>query len=390
MIGFDEAVRRVADAARPLGTERVALAEADGRNLAGPVVAQLHSPRTDVSVMDGYAVVSAEPGAALRVVGESLPGAGYAGRVGPGEAVRIFTGAPVPAGAERVVIQENIRREGDRAVIESDGEELHLRRRGSDFAAGDVLIGPGTLLGPRTLVAAAAADLAVVDVFRRPRLRVIATGDELADPGTARGTPQGIPDSISFGVAALARAWGAETVGSVRMRDDLDAMRLAADAAVDVADLIVVTGGASVGDRDFARAMFSDALDLIFSKVRIKPGKPVWLGRSGRTLVMGLPGNPISAMVTARLLLAPLVAGLSGRDPLGALRWTELPLGEPLAAAGDRETFSRGRLADGRVRLLEDQGSGAQGMLVAADLLVRREAGARCYHAGELVGTLPF
>ena len=390
MIAFDEAIALLAEVARPLDTESVGLASADGRVLAEPIVAQVQAPRADVSSMDGYAVGTLTGSTTLHVVGESVAGAGFLGCIGPGEAVRIFTGAPVPTGAERVVIQENVRRDGDRATIVEAGEGTNIRRAGSDFALGTVLVEAGALLGPRTIVAAAAADLAELLVFRRPRVRVIATGDELADPGRARSWPGSIPESVSFGVAAMARAWGGDVLGGVRLRDDLEEMRPAARAALDGADLVVVTGGASVGDRDFAKPMFGDALELIFSKVRIKPGKPVWLGKVGQTLVLGLPGNPTSAMVTARLSLAPLLAGLTGRDPRAALNWTPAPLAEPLGPAGDRETFSRARLEDGRLVLLENQDSGAQRTLVAADLLVRRPAGDRSYAAGDPIDTLAF
>lgn len=393
MISFDEATALVAGVARPLGVESVKLNDAHGRVLARPVTAEVASPPADVSAMDGYAVRDADVAALparLRVTGESFAGQGFAGQVEPGTAVRIFTGAPVPSGADRVVIQENVLREGDVATIRSLGSGRNIRAAGSDFAQGDVLLEAGTLLGPRALVAAAAADVAEALVYRRPRLKLIATGDELAAPGAARGRPGAIPESVSFGVAALAREWGAEPMGGLHLADDLETMRSQVGAALDGADLLVVTGGASVGERDFAKAMFGERLDLVFSKVSMKPGKPVWLGRAGGTLVMGLPGNPTSALVTARLLLAPLLAGLTGRAPADALAWRKAPLLDPLGPAGDRETFSRARWESGGVRLLANQDSGAQKMLVAADLLVRRPAGDRGFEAGAPVEVLSF
>lgn len=389
MISFDEAIALLMEVARPLETERVPLADADGRVLAEPAVAQIQSPPVDVSSMDGYAVGTVT-GSTLRVVGESFPGAGFARQMVAGEAVRIFTGAPIPPGAERVAIQENVRRDGDRVTLLEAGEGTNVRRAGSDFAVGTTLVDAGTLLGPRSVVAAAAADLAELLVYRRPRIRVIATGDELAEPGLARSQLGSIPDSVSAGVAALARIWGAVVLPGLRVRDDLTAMQPAAKSALAGADVVVVAGGASVGDRDFAKPMFGEALELIFSKVRIKPGKPVWLGRVGDTPVLGLPGNPTSAMVTARLFLAPLLTGLSGRDPQAALAWTPVRLAGPLGAAGDRETFSRARLQDGRAVLLDNQDSGAQRTLVAADLLARRPAGERRYEAGDAIDTLFF
>jgi molybdopterin molybdotransferase len=387
MISYAEALRLVAAAARPIGTERVTLADAHGRVLAAPIRARITSPATRVSTMDGYAV-RRDDGSDLTVIGESLPGAPFSGTLQPGAAVRIFTGAAVPDGADWIVIQENARRNGDRVMIESRGEMSFIRAPGSDFEAGDLLAEPGTLLGPRALVAIAAADVGQVDVHRRPRLALLATGDELAEPGTAAAQPGRIPDSISAALCAFARDWGAEVTDIARLPDDLRALREAASRAD--ADLIVVTGGASVGERDFAKAMFGDALALIFSKVRIKPGKPVWLGRAGHRLVMGLPGNPTSALVTARLLLAPLLAGMTGRPASDALRWRQAVLAEPLGPAGDRETFSRACWSGDRVRLLPNQDSGAQKTLALAELLVRRPAGVEGIAAGEPVEILDF
>jgi molybdopterin molybdotransferase len=393
IISFDEAIKLLTTVARPLGSERVPLAAAHGRVLAAPVVAQVSSPPQHVSAMDGYAVRDADVRALpaeLRVAGESFAGRAHAGVLPVGATVRIFTGAPVPEGAERVVIQENVQREGDSAVVLTLGDSRYIRTAGSDFAVGELLLEAGTLLNPRALVAAAAADLPEVEVFRRPWVRLLATGDELAEPGTARSRPEAIPESVSFGVAALAREWGGETAKSVRSGDDLPLLEREAQAALDGIDILVVTGGASVGERDFAKAMFGDALQLIFSKVAIKPGKPVWLGRVGEALILGLPGNPTSALVTARLFLAPLLTGMNGRPPEAALRWRRLPLAEPVGPAGDRETFSRARLEGQRLSLLPNQDSGAQKMLVAADLLVRRPAGATGYAEGELLDVLEF
>jgi len=395
MISFDEAIGIVRRNASPLGKETVPLDEAAGRILATPVVARIDSPRADVSAMDGFAVREADLRALparLTVIGESFAGRGWEGELAPGRCVRIFTGAPVPRGADRVVIQENVRREGDVAIVDAPpGKTLHIRKRGGDFSAGDVLLTATRRLGPRAITAAAAADLDRVEVFRRPRLHILATGDELAEPGTASRSPVAIAESVSFGVAALAAEWGAEVVGRTRLDDDLPAMERAAAEAVGAADLVIVTGGASVGEKDFARAMFEPGgLDLLFSKVAIKPGKPVWLGRAGATLVLGLPGNPTSALVTARLLLAPLLAGMTGRDIGEALRWRDVPLATPLGECGPRETFHRARLQDGSAHILSNQDSSAQKALAEADLLVRQRADAPAIEAGETVEALDF
>jgi molybdopterin molybdotransferase len=390
MIPFDEAVRLVEDLARPLGRERVAIGDAAGRVLATPVAAAVDSPPADASAMDGYAVRDADLPGRLRVIGESFAGRGFDEAVQPGTCVRIFTGAPVPDGADRIVIQEVVERQGEQAVIaETPGRARHIRRRGSDFRAGDVLLEAGRRLDPRALVAAAGADQAEVEVWRRPGILVLGTGDELAPPGQARDRPGAIPESVSFGVAALAAQWGGRSLGSRRLADDLAALERAAGEALAQADLVIVTGGASVGEKDFAKTMFeAHGLDLVFSKVAIKPGKPVWLGQAGGRLVLGLPGNPTSAMVTARLLLAPLVAGLAGRR--GALDWQPVILAEPLSPCGDRETFHRATLGKRGAAPLTSQDSSAQKALADADLLLRSRPKDPAREAGEAVEALAF
>lgn len=395
MIHFYEALQRLSAAAGPLGRDKVPLAAATGRVLAEPVRAAIRAPAFDVSTMDGYAVREADlmmlPGR-LVVAGQSLPGQLPPPGLEPGQCVRIFTGAPLPATADRVVIQEVVRREDD--LVHVDGpldQARYVRPAGSDFQPGDVLVEAGTMLGARSLVAAAAADVGRLSVWRRPRLWIIATGDELAKPGTARARPGAIPESISCGLAALAEQWGAVVRGRAMVGDDLPSLEQAAAKALASADVVVVTGGASVGERDFARQMFEPAgLELLFSKVAIRPGKPVWFGRAGQALILGLPGNPTSALVTARLFLAPLLAGMSGRDPAAALAWRREVLSEAIGATGDRETFSWAALVDGAVRLLPSQDSGSQSTLAKADLLVRRPIGAPGSEAGAQVDVLDF
>jgi molybdopterin molybdotransferase len=395
VISFDQAAAIISDIARPLGNEHVPIGEAHRRVLAEPIVARVDSPPSDVSAMDGYAVRDEDllmlP-ARLRVIGESFAGSGFGRSVAPGSSVRIFTGAPVPKGADRVVIQEVVRREDDVAVIDvHPGAAKHIRARGSDFQEGALLIEARTRLGYRELVAAAGADLADVAAWRRPTALILGTGDELAAPGSAAGKPGAIPESVSFGVAALAEDWGAVVKERRHLPDDLKSMKEAAANALDQADLIVVTGGASVGEKDFAKAMFeSHGLELLFSKVAIKPGKPVWLGRANGRIVIGLPGNPTSALVTARLFLAPLIAGLSGMSPQTALRWRKAPLLASLPACGDRETFVRARAVQDGAEPVSNQDSSAQKTLVEADLLIRRRSGASPAEAGDTVWALDF
>lgn len=390
MISFDEAVERLTEVARPLGRESVPLGDAAGRVLAAPVVAMVDSPPADSSSMDGYAVREADLPGPLRLVGESFAGGNFEGALEPGTCVRIFTGAPVPAGTDRIVIQEIAVRGGDVVTVDQEpGLSHYIRPRGSDFRTGDVLLEPGRRLDPRALVTAAAADVARVDTWRVPAVLTLATGDELVAPGEARRRPGTIPESVSLGIMALAEAWGGGVLGSRRLTDDLSALVRAAGEALEQADLVVVTGGASVGEKDHAQAMFAPhGLEPIFSKVAMKPGKPVWLGRARGKLVLGLPGNPTSAMVTARLLLAPLLAGLAGRA--GALEWHSLPLAGPLSACGDRETFHRARRTEAGVVPLANQDSGAQKALADADLLLRSRPNEPPRQAGEEIEALDF
>ncbi|MCV0416560.1 MAG: molybdopterin molybdotransferase MoeA [Brevundimonas sp.] len=394
MIGFDEAFALLAEAVRPAGCERVALGEAQRRVLAAPVIARLDAPATDTSAMDGYAVREAEfaiPGR-LTVVGESFAGRGFEGAVGPGECVRIFTGAPMPAGADRVIIQEVVRRDGDLALFDHAlGGGRHVRVRGSDFRRGDALLPAGRRLDARAMVAAAGADVAEVELWARPRVIVLGTGDELAAPGEASGRAGAIPESVSFGVAGLALAYGAEMIDRLRLPDQPAVLEQAAAAALERADIVVVTGGASVGEKDYARAMFGPAgLEMIFSKVAIKPGKPVWLGRAKGKLVLGLPGNPTSALVTARLFLAPLLAGAAGENPATALTWRPAPLAGDLPPCESRETFHRGTWGEQGVVPVGNQDSSAQKALAAADVLIRRRPGSPAATTGETVEALDF
>jgi molybdopterin molybdotransferase len=393
MIAFDDAAAAVAAFAQPLAGETVRLERADGRVLAEPVVARRASPQTAVSAMDGYAVREADLQAGparLKLIGESFAGAGFDGELARGTCVRIFTGAPAPRGAERVVIQEEARREGELVVLApAPGAGRHLRAAASDFSPGDVLVPAGAVLDPQKLIAAAAADLAVVEVVRRPRVVILSTGDELREPGALHAAASSIPESVSFGVAALVWRFGGEVVARRRLADDLGCLQRAAAAALEACDVVVTTGGASVGERDFSKAMFEPlGLELAFSKVAIKPGKPVWLGRVDERLVVGLPGNPTAALLTARLILAPLLAGLSGRAPQSALDWRTAPLATPIEACGPRETFYRGRATGEGMHLLDDQDSSAQKALASADHLIRRRPGDQAAGVGELVPVL--
>ena len=395
MISFDEASRIIVDAARPLGAERVPLEKASGRILAAPIIAAIDAPRADVSAMDGYAVREADLTGfpvTLTVAGVSYPGAAFSGTIEPGSCSRIFTGAPLPTGCERIVIQEQVRRDGERAIIEAaPGPATWVRRQGMDFRKGDQILPAGRKLDPAALIAAGGADCSEVDVAICPRLALLSTGDELVAPGGARASPLSIPDSVSIGIASFARAWGANLAFHARVRDDLEDLEAAARDAIAASDVVVVAGGASVGERDFAKAMFEPlGLELLFSKISMRPGKPAWFGRIADKLILGLPGNPTSALVTARLLLAPLLASMLGRAPNAALQWEPARLATAIPPSDVRETFHRARLGDGEVSLLAFQESHAQKALGEADLLVRQGANSPAVPAGETVMVLRF
>jgi molybdopterin molybdotransferase len=391
MISFDDAVNRLRAAATPLGHEQVALDAAHGRILAAPVIAAIAAPRHAVSMMDGYAVRAddaARAAVVLRVVGETWPGQPPGADLGPGETRRVLTGGAVPGNAARVIRQEQAVVDGARVklIIDADGDRF-IRAAASDFACGDTLLPAGTTLTPGALIAAAGADSATLTVWRQPRVIIIATGDELVAPGLAATHAHSIPDSASLGIAALAALWGAVVVRRLCVGDDLTLLSAAADDALRDADVVITIGGASVGPRDFARRMFAaHAPDALFEKVAMRPGRPVWVARTpsddARRYIVGLPGNPGSALVTARLLLAPLLCALGGRPFDQALDWQALTLASDLSANGPREGFERALLRDNALIILDNQSSGAQAPLGQATHLIRRPAHAIACPAG--------
>lgn len=381
MLTFEAALELLLAQATPLGAEKARLEDALDRILASDLEARRTSPPVAVSAMDGYAVLDGDLGRVLDVTAESFAGSPAPPILTPGACMRVFTGAPTPANADRVVVQEVVeRRDGGGVFIPPPPPRgANIRRAGSDFTAGDRLLAAGTLLSPQALVAAAAGDHAVVEVVRKPRVAILATGDELRAPAAA-GDALSIPDSVTYGVMGLVARQGGDVVATSRLPDRPDRLREAAAQALAQADVVVVTGGASVGERDFAKSMFDGlGLEMLFSKVAIKPGKPVWLARAGGALVLGLPGNPTSAMVTARLFLAPLVSGLAGRDPRRALNWRAAVLDGPAPEAGDRDTFLRGARTNGLLELASNQDSGAQKTLGQSECLIwlPRQGGAQ-------------
>ncbi|MES2032973.1 MAG: gephyrin-like molybdotransferase Glp [Pseudomonadota bacterium] len=371
----------------PSGT--VPLAEADGRVLGETITALRDQPPFDASAMDGWAVRRADVGeaTALRIVGESAAGRGYEATLGAGEAVRIFTGAPLPRGADLVVIQEKAAREGDLVRLGPAGAESHIRPRGGDFHSGDTLLAAGVRLDPWRLSLAASAGRAELAVARRPRIAILATGEELAAPGGPAG-PFQIYESGSIGLQAMVERWGGAATRLAPAGDTLEAV---VEAVRDVAaEVIVTVGGASVGDYDLVKpALAQLGLALEVESVNVRPGKPTWFGvlADGR-LVLGLPGNPASAFVCAELFLRPLVLALQGAT--APWRLTTARLAEPLLANGPREHWMRARLTPDGVVPFADQDSSLVTVFAAADVLLRRLPAAEAAAIGDAVDVLPL
>ncbi|WP_260928401.1 molybdopterin molybdotransferase MoeA [Novosphingobium sp. 9] len=395
-IDFDGAQTMLRANAHPLGMESVRLSKAGRRTLAEPVVARIDSPRRDSAAMDGYAVRSGDlSGNATRLTlqGESFAGSAIPLPLLSGTAVAVSTGAPMPMGADRVVMREFVRVEGSEVVVPSAPGKTHVRVRGSDFTCGQVLLQPGTRIDARTMLVAAAADQERVTVWRRPRIHVLCNGDELARPGDAYLRDDAVPDSLSEALLLMARQWGSKPCGISCVPDNADALRLASEKALPEADVLVIAGGASQGRRDHARtALLPLGLDLLFAGVAMKPAKPLWYGRIGTVHVLGLPGNPTAALTAARLFLAPLVSALAGAGYDRALRWSSLRSLESAAPGGDRDQFLCGHWdeAEAGARIIARQEASAQMMLATADLLVERRAGAPLAPQGAMLRCLPF
>jgi molybdopterin molybdotransferase len=392
-LDFDAALTLMLRTASPLAAETVPLARSAGRVLAEPIVALCDAPPVDVAAMDGYAMCQPDGKDGplqLSVIGASFPGSPCCDAIKAGKAARIFTGAPMPVGTDRVIVQEDVARHGDTIVCAATPQPgRHVRRRGSDFGCGKVLLNAGRLLDPRAMVAAAASGQGSVRAQRKPRVTIIASGDELSQPG--EGIGQSIPDSVSLAVAALAGEWGAKIVAMTIVPDRLDLIERRLGKAISASDVVVIIGGASTGDRDFSRAA-AGSLGIVetFAKVAMKPGKPVWHGTAPGVHVLGLPGNPTAALTTARLFLAPLLCRLTGRPAATALRWRTAPLAVPVAPGGDRETFLCGDWDGEQVRLIDKQSASAQARLADANVLVRSAPGASALAAGANVWMLDF
>jgi molybdopterin molybdotransferase len=378
-----DALEKILQQASPLPSETVALEEAYGRLLAEDLTALRTQPPEDVSAMDGYAVRAADvatSGARLRVIGEVAAGHPFDRTVGPGEAARIFTGGVVPAGADTIVVQEDVTRDGDTAIVHAiTPAGKHIRRAGIDFRQGAVLLAKGRRLNGRDVMLAAAMNHPALPVSRRPKVAVLATGDELVRPGEKPGLGQ-IVYSNGYSLIALARAEGAEVTNLGVAKDNLDdivaAMRKAKALGVDI---LVTTGGASVGEHDLMqKALAAEGVALSFWRVALRPGRPLMHGRSGAMHVLGLPGNPVSSFVCAVLFLVPLLRTLSGRTDR-AVESESARLGTPLRANDERADYLRATLAadaGGGVPIatpVPSQDSSLMNPLAQADCLIIRD-----------------
>jgi len=397
VISVEEALSRLLALVEALPPEQISLADGLGRVLAEAVSARRTQPPFAVSAMDGYAVRADDLGripVELRIVAEVPAGAGFGGHIGPGEAARIFTGAPMPAGTDTIVIQEDAERVGDRVrVLEGAPRGRYVRREGLDFADGDLLLCPGRRLGARDIGLLAAMNRPWLFVHRRPRIGILSTGDEIVMPGDPIG-PHQIVSSNSLSLAAIVAACGGVAVSVGNAPDDPEALRRIA-AATHGVDLLVTTGGVSVGEHDLVReALAVDGFDLDFWQIAMRPGKPLMVGRYRGTPMLGLPGNPVSTFVCAMLFLRPAIERLSGlsaaAEPMATMR-----LGAPLAANDRRQDYLRARVAraaDGSEEAFafDIQDSSMMRVLSAADCLILRPPHAPAAAAGSSVPIIRF
>ena len=397
MIPVEEALKRILGAFAPLPAETVGLSEALGRVLAEPVVARVTQPPAAVSAMDGYAVRAedvARVPARLRRVGEAPAGGAFDGEVGPGEAVRIFTGGPLPRGADTIVIQEDTQAEGDEVLVRETAERgRYVRPEGLDFRHGQVGVEAGRRLTARDLGLAAAMNVPWLRVRRRPRIAILATGDEIVLPGEPVG-PNQIVGSNSVALAAFVTACGGVPVNLGIALDSEDSLTGLAEGACG-ADLLVTTGGVSVGDHDLVRsALEGQGLDLDFWKIAMRPGKPLLFGRIGGAPILGLPGNPVSALVCAVVYLRPAIDAMLGRQADERPPETAI-LGTGLGRNDHRQDYLRARLHfDSKGRRVatpfERQDSAMLSALAHADCLIVRPPHAPAAAAGEAVVVLPL
>ncbi len=398
LLPVEDALARLLAAARPIGdTEELSLHEANGRVLAADLTARLTQPPFNASAMDGYALRAddaAEIGSVLTVIGESAAGHGFSGTVWTGQAVRIFTGAPVPDGADSILLQEDAEKLDDGRIrtqfVVTHGR--HIRPRGQDFAEGDVALSAGLSLDFTHLTLAAAMNHATVPVYRRPRIAILATGDELVTPGGKPG-PSQIIGSNTFGIAALARGNGADVIDLGIVPDNREQLREAVERARALGvDVLVTLGGASVGDHDLVQStLVAAGMELDFWRIAMRPGKPLMVGRLGDMQVLGLPGNPVSSLVCGLLFLEPLLCHLGLRKM--PRRMATARLHAALPANDKRQDYVRARLIETSddmpvVESFGKQDSSMMRIFSQSDCLIMRPPNAPAVEAGDTVPVL--
>ena len=385
-----EAQRRLFALAGPLPVEQAPITQCTGRWLAHDLPALRDQPWADLSAMDGYALRAAEQPGPWHVASTSTAGGPPPPPLLPGQACRIFTGAPLPPGADAILIQENAARDGDalRAVDGTLAPGRHVRPAASDFARGATLLGSGTWLGPAQIALAVLGGHGHLPVRRRPRIALLSTGNELVAPGLP-APPGFLPSSNAPMLAAMLAALPCDVQDLGIVPDNLDAM-VDAMARASAADIIVTTGGASVGDHDLVRPAFLRAGgQLDFWKIRMRPGKPLAAGRLGDAMFLGLPGNPVSAFVTGFLFLMPLIRHIGGAaSPLPVTM--DARLASPLPATGDRDDYLRAFRREGGIVSVTSQDSAATASMAMADCLILRPAGSPPAASGQAVTILPL
>jgi molybdopterin molybdotransferase len=384
VISLAEAQQRIMALSTPLPAIEMPLHQSVGHYPAENILADRAQPAADLSAMDGYAIRFVDMPGPWWVTGESAAGAPFTGSLSAGEAVRIFTGAHVPMGADTILVQEDAHFEHSRLTMTGDGPDYsgkHIRLRASDFAENDCLLSAGDLLISGAVALAAMAGRGVVQVGGRPKVCIIATGDELVPPG-APCSPAQIPSSNTVMLAAMLNTLPCDVCDYGIVGDSLKALEQAFIANTD-ADIIVTTGGASVGDHDYVQeALMQSGANIDFWRIAMKPGKPVMAGKLGKTIVLGLPGNPSSAFVTAFLLLLPLIRHLAGcREPLPTSE--NAVLTTDISPTQNRVEFVLGRYERGEVTPLKGQDSGLVSTLAKANALIIRPIEAAAQRAGE-------
>lgn len=387
MLVLAEAQQRLLSTSTPLPLETLPIEQAAGRWLAEPLEARRTQPAADLSAMDGYAMRAQDLPGPWRVVGESAAGHPWPHPVQPGKAIRIATGALMPQGADAMVLQEDVTRDGDHLALTGDAPHppgRHIRRTGLDFTQGTPLLPAGTRLGPAQIALAISGGHGSVSVRRLPRVTIIDSGDELVPPG-ADPLPHQIPASNGAMLAAMVAATGAQVTQIGPVRDDLDALIAALNSAQD-ADVIVTSGGASVGDHDLIRpALQAWGAELAFWRVAMRPGKPLMHAQRGELHVLGLPGNPVSGLVCGHFFLLPMLRAMMGAGAVLPRR-LGARLTAPVPAGGKRQEFLRGLWDGETVTPNPMRDSSALAALAASNCLIDRPIDAEAAETGANVG----